>query len=82
MATRPAAHRHRMVRVERRIGAALACGVLLAAAAFAYWRLDPAAASRAAYAACAGNAPAALHAQDARVRQQAVDTLVGCAAQR
>jgi hypothetical protein len=54
----------------------------IALAALAYWRLDPAALAREVLHEWAGNAASALHAQDARRREQALDTLTECAAQR
>src|SRR5215472_1651491 len=69
---------------RRRAGTRVASIVILmiAFAALAYWRLNPAALAREAFRACAGDAASALHDQDARRREQALDTLTTCAAQR
>ncbi|MFD1560793.1 hypothetical protein ACFSHT_34980 [Paraburkholderia silviterrae] len=56
--------------------------IALGLVALAYWRADPAALAREAYRACAGDAASALHAQDARRREQALETLTDCAAKR
>lgn len=82
MSTQPLTGHRNTARPGRRIAVAAALALVFALAALTYWQLDPAAASRDAYAACAGQATAALHAQDPRVRQQALDTLTECAAQR
>jgi hypothetical protein len=82
MATQYAADRPR---AWTRAGRAASVAALVLAATLAvliYRELDPVTASRAAFATCAGHAAAALHAPDAGDRQQAVDTLVECAAAR
>ncbi|WP_028218205.1 hypothetical protein [Paraburkholderia oxyphila] len=82
--TRTASHRARTAPGRRYAGARTACVIVIAfvLAALAYWRADPAALARDAYRACAGDAASALHAQDARRREQALETLTDCAAKR
>lgn len=82
MTARLTVNRTQAPQIAKRAGTAAALALVLALAASIYWRLDPVAASREAYAACAGHAAAALHAPDPRVRQQAIDTLTECASQR
>jgi hypothetical protein len=86
-ATRPTSdHTHgtHTARRQRRAGVRMASAIVFAVvlAALAYWRLDPAALAREAFRACAGDAASALHDPDARRREQALNTLTDCAAQR
>jgi hypothetical protein len=82
MATRYAADRPRAWTFAGRVGSVTALVLAAALTVLIYRELDPVTASRTAFAACAGHAAAALHAPDASDRQQAVDTLVECAAAR
>jgi hypothetical protein len=79
MTTRLTAGRPHASKGAGRLGAAAAFALVLALAALIYWQLDPVTSSRDAFAACAGQAAAQLHAPDPDVRQRAIDTLTECA---
>ncbi|MDR3096108.1 MAG: hypothetical protein LBV73_03425 [Paraburkholderia sp.] len=86
--TRPVPNRAQATPRRHRAGTRAACatalglGLGLGLATLAYWRADPVAQAREAYRVCAGDAASALHSPDALRREQALQALTDCAAQR